>query len=399
MRLSRRSFIADSAAAGILAPWLSRPEMASALSAASIPPGSPTAGETYWKNLYAGSAHRGQGLSTPDPNRDPRIVQYDEKHGLRWAEEIQPAELPSFREDAVVTMEMTGFRPGSEDKSRLAKVKFAQLHLSCQRVTGSEFLGPLVWAALATVFTNKASKLPAEQQLSWKSLAGGGSQPSSPAGSSGGPQLSHMVLNQGAGHMSVNITATPPTSALDHILSGLVTGTRILTPLLGFPGITLPALQNFYSFYGQLEKSRPSDFLLNSAQKDVVVTQQGADNSLVSSTALKLLNGAYILVPRAQEADLQKQMDKLTIQNGYIIERDAKGIPDELIAQAVPTVSYVVLNVKVQPASDFPATSTVTDPMLDSAPSGSDSGGSSGSGSSSKKTGSGKGKEGGKKGH
>jgi hypothetical protein len=62
-------------------------------------------------------------------------------------------------------------------------------------------------------------------------------------------------------------------------------------------------------------------------------------------------------------------MDKLVVQDGYLVERDSKAIPDQRIAEAIPTVSYVTLSVRVQSASSFPATTTITDPMLDSAPS------------------------------
>ncbi len=284
-----------------------------------------------------------------------------------WVEDIKATDLPSFTDDAVVTLELTGFRSGSADKARLAKVRFSQLHLSCQRVTGSEFLGPLVWAALATLYAGTPSKLPSEKSLTWSALNTNPMEPAQPAQPQG-PQLSHVVLNQGAGHMSVNITTTPTNSVLDKVLGVLINGTRIMTPLLGFPGIALPALQNFYTFYGQIEKARSENFLLNSAKMDVAVTQRGADSSLVSANALKLLAGNYILIPKAQEDDLQKDMDKLVVQDGYLVERDSKANPDERTAQAVPTISYLTLSVKVQKASDFPATSTVTDPMLDSAP-------------------------------
>lgn len=368
MALSRRSFLGQSATFGVLSPLLARPEIAEAIqTAGAMPPSAPTAGETYWKNLYASGSERGESSSTPNPDRDPRIALYDDNAGLRWVQDIKPSELPSFAEDAVVTLELTGFRAGTQDKSQLAKVKFAQLHLSCQRVTGSEFLGPIVWAALATLFANKASSLPAAQNLTWSALSSGQSQPSQPQ-QSGGPQISHVVLNDGAGHMSVNITTTPTTSLLDRILGVMIQGTKILTPLLGFPGIALPALQNFYTFYGLLEKSHPENFLLNSEQQDVVVTQQGADNSLISADALKLVSGTYVFLPQAQENELEKEMDSLIVQNGYLVNRSSTAAPDVRIAEAVPNVSYVTLNVKVEKASDFPATSTVTDPMLDSAP-------------------------------
>jgi len=245
MPLSRRSFLLDSATLGAISPLLAYPKLAAAVDTTTSKMSStPTAGETYWKNLYANGSERGESSPTPNPNRDPRIAVYDDKSGLRWVQDIKPSELPSFTEDAVVTLELTGFRAGSEDKSQLAKVKFAQLHLSCQRVTGSESLGPIVWAALATLFANKASSLPSEQQLTWSALSGNPAPQSQPQ-SSGGPKVSHVVLNQGAGHLSVNITTTPTTSLLDRLLSVMIQGTKILTPFLGFPGIALPALQDF----------------------------------------------------------------------------------------------------------------------------------------------------------
>jgi len=370
MGLSRRSFLTESAAIGILPALLANSELAHAISTIEDQPSQlPTAGEMYWKSLYAGAAVRG-GSKTPKEERDPRIVHYSDKSGLRWVEDIKPTELPSFDEDAVVTMELSGFRPGKGDSSRLAKVKFAQLHLSCQRVSGSEFLGPIVWAALATIFTDKASKLPSEQNLNWGALTGNQTAAQTQS-KSNGPKLSHMVLNQGAGHLSVNITSTPSNSPLHKLLGAIVTGAKIMSPLLGFPGITVSALQSFYDFYGKVEQANPENFLLNSAQRDVAVTQQGADNSLISANAMRLISGDYVFVPRSQEADFQKNMDQLIVQNGYVVDRNAKGTPDDRIDQAIDTVTYVTLNVKVQPASSFPASSTVTDPLLDSVPQGS----------------------------
>lgn len=384
MAQSRRSFLSHSAAFGFLPALLANPALAEIVNEPDELSPQPTVGETYWKNLYAGEAERGRGGTTPNPERDPRIAQFNEKAGLRWAEDIRVSELPVFKDDAVLTMELSAFRAGTEDKSRLAKVRFAQLHLSCQRVTGSAFLGPLVWASLATLSTGKSSKPPSEQNPSWSGLAGtAASQPG------GNPQLSHVVLNQGAGHLSVNITTTPPTSVLDRLLGVMVVGTKVMTPLLGLPGIALPALQNFYSFYGQLEKSRAENFLLNGSQRDVAVTQQGANNDLISANALKLLAGTYVLIPKAQEGDFEKQMDKLTVKDGFLVERNSKADPDERIVEAIPSVTYVALNVRVQPASTFPVVSTITDPLLDAAPADSGAGGqSSGKGSGGKHSGS-----------
>lgn len=365
---SRRTFLHDASAMGLLSLFLSQTEIASATTPDG--PGQPTAGQNYWSQLYAGGSHTSRGKATKPPNedRDPRFLHYDAKSGLRWAEDIKTDELPNFDEDAVVTLEMGGFRPGSLDTSKLAKVRYAQMHLSCQRVTGSEFIGPLVWAAMATVFADKAAKLPTIKDLNFASAGANQTMP-------GAPQLNRVLLSDGAGHLSVNITTTPTTSLLDKILSTTIQATRILTPLLGFPAISLPALQAFYTFYGTIEKANPENFLLNTSIKDVAVTRKGSDSSLISASSLKLVSGDYIMVPKSQEADFTKSMEQLQVQNGYLVERNAAANipPDERVKQAVPDVSYITLSVKVQPASKYTSATTVTDPVLDAPAQGADS--------------------------
>jgi hypothetical protein len=170
-----------------------------------------------------------------------------------------------------------------------------------------------------------------------------------------GSYHNRVLLSMGAGHMSVNLTTTPPTSFLDKFLSATVAVTEIIAPLLSFPAISLPALQAFYTFYGKLEQALPSNFLLNTAQKDVVVTQQGFDNDNVSAKALKLLTGSYILVPKSQENEIASDMNKLAAAGGYLVPRDAPAnMPsDTRVATAAPSVSYVSVNVKVQPLGTF----------------------------------------------
>ncbi|HTY83970.1 MAG TPA: hypothetical protein VMB19_07115 [Silvibacterium sp.] len=368
MTSSRREFLCESFVVGLLPVLAPNSILANAAAQA---PQEPTVGEDYWRNLFASSEVRGS-ATLPDTDREPRFLHYAESTGLRWAEDIKASELPSFDDDAVITMELSGLRTGSEDHSRLAKVKFSQLHLSCQRITGSEFLGPIVWAALATVFTDKASKIPSSPSLSWSALTRNPTQPGPKDASSASSPLNHVVLNHGSGSLTVAVTTTPADSLLNKILAVTINTAKIVAPLLGFPGIALPALENFYTFYGQLEQSRKENFLLNSTQKDVVVTQRAAASAgdLVSRNAMKLLSGEYILVPKSQEEDFAKAMPNLTVQNGFVVQQNATGAPDARIADAVPTVSYLTVSVKVQAASTFPATENVTDPLLDAEPQG-----------------------------
>ncbi len=136
--------------------------------ATATPVAKPTAGETYWRDLYSSPEEQSKGESTalPNPERDVRFLHYNGKSGLRRADKILDVqELPSFDEDAVVTLELGGFRAGTLDTSNLSKVKFAQLHLSCQRVSGLDFFGPVAWATLATINAGNAKKIPTVTDL------------------------------------------------------------------------------------------------------------------------------------------------------------------------------------------------------------------------------------------
>jgi len=350
MPLSRRGFLAELAAGGLLSSQLSQ-ELAAQVARHVSQPSSvpPTAGENYWSNLYKPEGQRGGRSAFGDELRNPRFAFFDSKKGLRWAEDNTRESLPSFSESAVVTLELGGFRAGALDQTKLSKVRFAQLHLSCQQVKGSDFIGPLAWASLATVFTNKASKLPAVQDMNFTPQQPGQTMP-------GAPQLNRVLLPEGAGHLSVNISTTPVTSMLDKILSTTVQIDKALTPLLGFPAISVPALSAFATFYGNLEKAGVGNFLMATALKDVAVTQKGADDANVSSKALNLISGDYILVPEAQTKLLEAEMENLIIQNGYLIQRKDAGSTlsiDDRVKAAVPDLTYVTLHADIRAASTF----------------------------------------------
>jgi len=153
--------------------------------------------------------------------------------------------------------------------------------------------------------------------------------------------------------MSVNVTTTPPLSWLGKFLGDAINAAKIIALLMSFPAISLPALDAFYMFYGKLEQALPENFLLNTAQKDIVVTKHGYESHNIAPNALKLVSGTYILVPKSHEDEVAKNMDRLIVAQGYLNPRDspASTPPDRLVEAAVPTVSYVSLNVKVQPRS------------------------------------------------
>ena len=315
---------------------------------------------------------------TPE-ERIPAIYHFNDKTSFRRSEDIKdPAELPDFQDEAVVTIELTGFRPGSADQEALSKVNFASMHLSCQRVSGSQFIGPLAWATLATVFSNKTKNLPAVTALDWNSLSGQNPASAANAGgahstngtSNANPRIQNLLLSHGAGHLNVNITTTPKESPLDKVLKVAVSTSKVLAPLFGFPAISTLALGAFYDFFGKVEAANQDNFLLSTTQKGVVVAKQGLKVAEMDIHPMFLLSGDYLLVPLIHQRDFENKMSNLTLTNGFAVEKNATGILADRVKNAIPDVSYLALSVRVQSASEVPNTIGITDSVLSEQPGG-----------------------------
>ena len=393
MALSRRTFVGGSAGLGLLSAALANLEIADALSDTKASASEPTFGQTYWSSLYAGNtaSTRGHAQHMTPAERVPAIYfsgVNDKTAAIRPSYEIKDSELPDFTDEAVVTMELTGFRPGSADHEALAQVNFANMHLSCQRVSGSEFIGPIAWAVIASVFSSKAKNLPAVNALDWKVLSGQasantpGTTSSAAKTTNSNPKIQNLLLSHGAGKISVNVTTTPKTSALDKILTVCVNTSKVVTPLFGFPAISTLALEAFYVFYGKVEAADKNNFLLSTAQQDVVVAKQGLKVADLDVHPLHLLSGDYILVPLIHQSDFESKMSNLTVVNGYVVEKTSTGALADRVKSAIPDVSYLALGVKVQSASEVPSTVGIIDPVLDDNPA---AGTDSGSGATSTK--------------
>ncbi|HME58758.1 MAG TPA: hypothetical protein VKF63_10505 [Terracidiphilus sp.] len=375
MSFSRRNFLGGSAALGLLSAALADTEVADALRDPTSTSSEPTFGQKYWSSLYAGNTAKTRAASrhmTPE-ERIPAIYHFSDKTQLRRSEEIKnPEELPDFQDEAVVTIELTGYRPGSADQEALSKVNFANMHLSCQRVSGSQFIGPLAWATIATVFTQRTKTLPAVTALDWNTLSGQNPTSTAKTGASStnttNPRIQHLLLSHGAGHLNVNVTTTPKESPLDRVLKIAVATSKVIAPLFGFPAISALALEAFYDFYGKLEAAKQDNFLLTTTQKDVIVAKPGLKVTDMDFHPMFLLNGDYILVPLIHQRDFENKMSNLTLVNGFVVEKSANGILADRVKSAIPDVSYLALSVKVQSASDVPNKFGITDPVLSDQP-------------------------------
>ena len=374
MTLSRRHFVGGSAAFSLLSVALGETDLAHALGDTGESVTRPSFGQEYWSSLYQSQGST-RGLShhmTPadrvsaiyfsDPN--------DNTAAIRQSSSIKDSELPDFSDEAVVTMELTGFRPGSVDHEALAQVNFANMHLSCQRISGSQFIGPIAWAAIASVFSSRAKNLPAVTALDWSVLSGQGSPntANTATAANSNPRIQHVLLSHGAGKLSVNVTTTPKKSALDKILTVCINSSKVVSPLFGFPAISTLALGAFYDFYGKVETAEKSNFLLSTPQRDIVVAKQGLKVADIDVHPLHLVSGDYILVPQIHQEDFESKMEKLSLVNGYVVERSSEGAVADRVKNAIPGISYLVLSAKVQPASEVPITIGITDPVLEDNP-------------------------------
>jgi len=278
-----------------------------------------------------------------EPEKLPRFFHYDDSAGLRYADKIDRAELPKLDGAAVVSLSLAGFHPSEQDSKKIGDASSAQLQLhASQTQPFAQFIAPLAWATMASVFTSQAKKLPTVQQLNFMDENGS-------TGTSG----SNRILLPGAeGKLALNLTLPDKHSVLHKLISYGLQGASLTAPLFALPAISVPAIKAFTSFYTTLVQN--AGFIIRSPLKDVVASYGAVDSGNMHADALKLVTGQYVIVPASSTAAIADQMDNLKMVNGYLVPKTIANNADPMtIAQsALPGVTYATLKVNVQPASD-----------------------------------------------
>ncbi len=165
MSLSRRLFLADASALGMLAALL--PQLAAQETAAQAPAATedlPHDSYDFWNGFFDSvnpyssdygnkAASRGPTDQLPDPKAQTQYLHYDsERKRLRYASDIQKEELLDHDGDVAVSIALSQFRPG-EGESNL---KASQLRVDTTQVHPFvDILTPLAWSAIASVAPNK----------------------------------------------------------------------------------------------------------------------------------------------------------------------------------------------------------------------------------------------------
>ncbi len=351
MELNRRNFLEEilavAAASGVFASAAGSEPSAPSAQAASLPAAPPGVSElgaaNYWSQFYSpvdptAPKNRGPRGHVPQTERQVTFLHSSAK-GLRYADDITEDELLDYPGDVQVSMVLGQFRPGNTDQDFLKHVQSSQLRVDCvQNKPYRDILAPLAWCAMASLKTNQAGKLPSLGSLGFNS----------PNAMSG---VTKVLLPGGIGKLAVNVYVTKGQALIEKILKEALQLAPAVAPVMNFPAISVPALRTFSEIFGALEER--SSFIMSSQLQDVVATRQALADPDRAISYVHLVPGEYVLVPKAHVDDLKPHIEKLQLQQGYLVATDAS--PDDPVSTrkdlAVPGVTYATLRISISPAA------------------------------------------------
>src|SRR5580700_7061157 len=348
MPLSRRNFLADASALGMITALL--PQLAAAqASAAQAPPSAedlPHDSYDFWNGFFDSvnpysktygnkAASRGPADQLADPSSQTQYLHYDsDKKKLRYASDIQKEELLDHDGDVGVSIALAQFRPGAGE----ANLKASQLRVDTTQVHPFvNLITPLAWSAIASVAPDKMG------QVSLDSLGFKSSQATS--------GTSKILLTQGTGKMAVNVSKAPTASNFVKVLNIMIAGAKIAAPIVSLPAISIPALSTFTEALSYWEDR--TRFVMAGNLTHAVATQQAIDDPDRDPAYIGLKSGDYLMVPQRHVDELAKALPNLDLVQGYLVAKDADpNLPLPQRAEgSVPNVTYASMHIAVQ-ASD-----------------------------------------------
>ena len=371
MSLTRRHFVMDASLLAMVTALM--PELAAAQNAAHAgdPDDTPHDSYDFWNGFFDSvnpysktygqkSATRGPKDQLPDPAAETQYLHYkgDSKR-LRYATDIGKEELLDHDGDVAVSIALTQYRPAAGSSE--ATVRAAQLRVDTTQIHPyMNIIAPLAWTAIASLEPNKAGKVSLDQ-LGFRT-------PQAQQGTS------KILLNQGTGKLSVNVSKAASTSVFVKALNIIMQGAKIAAPIVTLPAISVPALSAFTEALSYWEDR--TRFIMASNLTSAIATQQALGDPDREDRYIGLLSGDYLMLPQQHTDELAKELPNLDLVQGYLVRKDADpSLPLQTRAQnAVPGITYASMHVSVQPLD----ASSEERP-----PTGKSSEGSSGGGSSS----------------
>jgi hypothetical protein len=377
MSVSRRQFVADASALGILMALM--PELAAAQSAAPRVASEDTPHDSYdfWSGFFDSvnplapnygqkSASRGPGDQLPDPEVETQYLHYlDSAKRLRYATDIAQDELLDHDGDVSVSIALSQYHPSAANSQ--ANSHPAQLRVDTTQIHPyMNIIAPLAWTAIASIEPSKAGKVSLDQ-LGFRN----------PQASEG---TSKILLTQGTGKLAVNLSKAGGQSMFVKALNIIMQGAKIVAPMVTLPAISVPALSAFTEALSYWEDR--TRFIMAGNLTTGIATKQALSDPDREDRYIGLLNGDYLMVPQKHTDELAAALPNLSLEQGYLVRKDADpSLPLQARAEsAIPGITYASMHVTVQPLNAADQA-----PKKPAAPAPSASSSSSSSSSSSKK--------------
>jgi hypothetical protein len=242
MSVSRRQFVADASALGILMALM--PELAAAQNAAAQVASADTPHDSYdfWSGFYDSvnplapnyghpSASRGPADQLPDPAVETQYLHYqDSAKRLRYATDIDQSELLDHDGDVSVSIALSQYHPASTNAQESTRA--AQLRIDTTQIHPyMNIIAPLAWTAIASVQPSKAGKVSLDQLGFKNQQASDGTK--------------DILLTKGSGKLAVNISKAGGQAMFVKALNIIMEGAKVLAPMVTLPAISVPALSAF----------------------------------------------------------------------------------------------------------------------------------------------------------
>lgn len=294
----------------------------------------------YWSRFYddaVGFQSKGDKGLAKSKRETLYLHSADSQKSLSYAENLRRDQLPQIKGDAIAKVALSQYRPGNGD------IGDGVTHLridATQSFDNMNVIAPLSWAAIASVTPDKMmTKLPSIDQLGFPQSAKSAS-------------LSQIVLPSGVGKFAVNVTK-PANETFTKILQSASVGITSVLSMMTLPAVSVPAIKVFSELFGKWQQH--ATILMNGNLKPVIATSTPPEDLDLPGDPMPLLNGYYVMFPEEHKDELTAQFQNLTLQNGFLVHKDAPASQDPAtrVHNAVPGVTYASLRVSV-----FPAVST-----------------------------------------
>ena len=283
-------------------------------------------------NFQQGARAGTAGLA--DPAAETQYLHYkaDAKQ-LRYATDITHDELLDHDGDVAVSIQLSKFRNGTgtdNTKNQQLRIDATQTHAYMN------LLAPLAWTAIASLKPGIGGKMPSLDQLGFKS-----DQATS--------ATSNILLTKGTGKLAVNVSQPPNDTQFVKILKVMITGAKLVAPMVVLPAISVPALSAFSEAFGYWEDR--TRFVMNGNLTTAIATQQAMSEPARDDSYIGLLSGDYVMVAKKDTEQLAKELPNLDLTQGWLVRKDADASKplEARKDDAVPGMTYTTMRLAVKP--------------------------------------------------